>query len=161
MSTRTTSTRRSPQPQSESQGFGMASRARSGLRTAGTDRSWTDFETLTSDAARAAFADHWLSLNGEALERTWKMCYELLRVARETKLYERPMPDRQQTFESFEHYFEHYFGRGLEAWVELESTYRFAHSYAPRLFGKRYTAARAAARLAEVRAEAGGRRKTA
>lgn len=149
--------------ESESAGFGLSFQGRAGLRTPTADRALADFRSLTTDVARAAFADHWLAINGVALEDTWTMTYELLRIVQETRLFERPMPDRKTTFPSFEAYVEHYLGSGLEAWVELESTYKFAHQIAPRLFGKRYTAARAAAARAQHApdlAEHGGDRKS-
>ena len=148
--------------ESESAGLGLSFEARAGLRTSTADQALADFRTLTTDVARAAFADHWLAINGRALEQTWGMTYELLRVVRDTRLFERPMADRKETFPSFDAYVDHYLGRGLEAWVELENTYKFAHAVAPRLFGKRYTAARAAAARAlnpPGLAEHGGDRK--
>ena len=110
-----------------------------GLRRHELDDTRSEFERLNTESARAAFADKWLSLNARALEVTWPMVYELLRVVRDRELYLKPAIDRKVTYDSFEAYFEATFGRGFQTWIDLEHTYAFAKDYAPQLFDTGYT----------------------
>lgn len=93
------------------------------------------FHRYGTDEARAAYADRLIERLGSHLEVTWPVLYELLRLVRDRSLFTEKYP-------GFQEYFEARLGQPFSRWVELESTYQFAHQYAPDLLGEKYEKAK-------------------
>ena len=108
-----------------------------------------DYKRLTSEEARAAFADHFLSRTAGMMEEIWPAFYELLKHIKEGELYKKPgylVTDRQ--FDSFKEYWEYRVGPPYDTWFELESLYRYAATYKRELLKMAFGPARNAMRVA-------------
>ena len=57
----------------ENEGYGKASQSTAGLLSPEVRRVLADFAEFTSPAARARFADKWISLVAPRFETTWQM----------------------------------------------------------------------------------------
>ncbi|NES71108.1 MAG: hypothetical protein F6K24_40845, partial [Okeania sp. SIO2D1] len=67
----------------------------------------TDFHTLKSNDARAAFARTWLAKSSEALNETWSVIYELLKLVEEGELYKKESSlNNSKIYNSFQEYFQ-------------------------------------------------------
>jgi hypothetical protein len=124
------------------------------LRTEVTD-VLDDFKRLTTDEAKARFADHFLSRTAHVMDEIWPTFYELLKRIEDGELYKKPeYLGGDRTFGSFKEYFEQRVGRPYETWAELESTYRFAQRFAPDLLKKAFNLAKGAKERATQAARA-------
>lgn len=113
-----------------------------------------EFNRFTSDEARAAFAKTWIFKASLALDETWPVLYELLRLVQERKLFLRDDPiSKTPGYPDFKSFFEATLKKPFTQWAELESTYHFVNANCPEVLGKPYTEARKtlAARAAEVK----------
>jgi hypothetical protein len=124
------------------QGRAKAWGSNSGLLARPVEQALTDFRSMRSDEARAAFADKWISLIAARLEETWPALYELLRIVKERELYKLEASlEGQATYSDFASYFEGRTGKPFVVWCELEATYTFVAAYRPELLQQLYDVA--------------------
>lgn len=98
-----------------------------------------DFHKLSSDDARAAFARTWLVKSSEALNETWSVVYELLKLIEERELYKKQSSlTNSKTYSTFEEFFEDTLKRSFEEWSRLEADYHYVSKYCPELFDFSY-----------------------
>jgi hypothetical protein len=99
-----------------------------------------DFYKLQSDDARAAFARTWLAKSSEALNETWSVVYELLKLVEEKELYKKESSlNNSKIYNSFEEFFEDTLKRPFEEWARLEADYNYVSKYCPELFNSPYS----------------------
>lgn len=125
------------------QGTGKAKRA-AGKAVHGLTHTevLADFYKLKSDDARAAFARTWLAKSSEALDETWSVIYELLKLVEERELYKKQSSlSNLKTYSSFQEFFEDTLKRSFEEWSRLEADYRYIYQYCPELFDCPYSVA--------------------
>lgn len=143
-------------PQGAGDGLLKASAAlgRTALRPEVTD-VLDDFKRLTTDEAKARFADHFLTRTAHVMDEIWPTFYELLKRVEDGELYRNPeCLGTDRAFDSFREYFECRVGRPFEVWAEMESTYHYAEKYAPDLLKKAFAVARNAREHVTHRAQA-------
>lgn len=100
----------------------------------------TDFYKLQSDDARAAFARTWLAKSSEALNETWSVVYELLKIVEEKELYKKESSlNNSKIYGSFQEFFEDTLKRPFEEWARLEADYNYVSKYCPELFNSYYS----------------------
>ena len=132
-------------------GWGGASSHAGGLDSMVRKAIFEFNHRLTTDEARAAYADRFIRMTAATMEKSWGMFYEMIRVVRDCELYRKPVfMDEQQAFDSFEDYWSRVVRRPFAVWVELENTYQFAHQYAPELFNASFPDATEARERFEV-----------
>jgi len=118
------------------QGAGKAKRA-AGKAVHGLTHTevLADFYKLQSDDARAAFARTWLAKSSEALNETWSVVYELLKILEEKELYKKESSlNNSKIYGSFQEFFEDTFKRPLEELARLEADYNYVSKYVHELF---------------------------
>lgn len=118
------------------QGAGKAKRA-AGKAVHGLTHTevLADFHKLTSDDARAAFARTWLAKSSEALNETWSVLYELLKIVEEKELYKKESSlNNSKIYDSFQEFFEDTLKRPFQEWARLEDDYNYIVKYCPELF---------------------------
>ncbi|MGD1805312.1 hypothetical protein ACP6PL_07695 [Dapis sp. BLCC M126] len=123
------------------QGAGKAKRA-AGKAVHGLTHTevLTDFYKLKSDDARAAFARTWLAKSSEALNETWSVIYELLKLVEEEELYKKESSlNNSKIYDNFQEYFEDTLKRPFEEWARLEANYNYVSKYCPELFSSNYS----------------------
>lgn len=99
-----------------------------------------DFYKLQSDDARAAFARTWLAKSSEALNETWSVIYELLKLVEEKELYKKESSlNNSKIYSSFQEFFEDTLKRSFEEWARLEAKYKYVSLYCPELFKCSYS----------------------
>jgi hypothetical protein len=128
------------------QGTGKAKRA-AGKAVHGLTHTevLTDFHNLNSDNARAAFARTWLAKSSEALNETWSVFYELLKIVEERELYKKQSSlGKSKTYNTFQEFFEDTLKRSFEEWARLEADYHYVSKYCPELFDFSYQVVRIA-----------------
>lgn len=104
-----------------------------------------DFYKLQSDDARAAFARTWLAKSSEALNETWSVIYELLKVVEQKELYKQESSLSNSTiYNTFQDFFEDTLKRPFEEWARLEADYKYVSQYLPELFKVSYSDVRKA-----------------
>ncbi|MGB3511249.1 MAG: hypothetical protein WBA93_18840 [Microcoleaceae cyanobacterium] len=100
----------------------------------------TDFYKLKSNDARAAFARTWLAKSSEALNETWSVIYELLKLVEEEELYKKESSlNNSKIYDNFQEYFEDTLKRPFEEWARLEADYNYVSKYCPELFISDYS----------------------
>lgn len=100
----------------------------------------SDFHRLKSDDARAAFARTWLAKSSEALNETWSVIYELLKLVEEKELYKKESSlNNSKIYNSFQEFFEDTLKRPFEEWARLEADYNYVSQYWPELFNRSYS----------------------
>lgn len=129
-----------PFRQTGAHGAGKASRVSEGIVSPNYSRVISEYHSLRTDEARAAFADKWLSLAASRLDDSWPVIYKLLALVRDRELYRLSwaMQEDGRTYESFEDYFRQRIGQAFERWLEMEQTYRFCEACKPELFERPY-----------------------
>lgn len=123
------------------QGAGKAKRA-AGKAVHGLTHTevLTDFYKLKSDDARAAFARTWLAKSSEALNETWSVIYELLKLVEEEELYKKESSlNNSKIYDNFQEYFEDTLKRPFEEWARLEADFNYVSKYCPELFSGDYS----------------------
>jgi len=104
-----------------------------------------DFYKLQSDDARAAFARTWLAKSSEALNETWSVVYELLKLVEQKELYKKESSLSNSTiYNTFQDFFEDTLKRPFEEWARLEADYKYVSQYFPELFQVSYSDVRKA-----------------
>ncbi len=104
-----------------------------------------DFHKLKSDDARAAFARTWLAKSSEALNETWSILYELLKLVEERELYKKQSSlSDSKIYSTFQDFFEDTLKRSFEEWARLEADYHYVSKYCPELFDFSYSVVRIA-----------------
>jgi hypothetical protein len=99
-----------------------------------------DFHKLNSDDARAAFARTWLAKSSEALNETWSVLYELLKIVEEGELYKKQSSlSNSKIYNSFQEFFEDTLKRSFEEWARLEADYQYVSKYCPELLDFSYS----------------------
>src|SRR5262249_963215 len=126
-------------PKDAMRGRSKAWSSSTGLLNKPLEQAMSDFRALTSEDARAAYADKWISLTAVRLEEAWPMLYELLRIVKERELWKREASlEGQKTYLDFASYFEARTGKPFAVWGELETTYTFVATYRPELLQQLY-----------------------
>jgi hypothetical protein len=128
------------------QGTGKAKRA-AGKAVHGLTHTevLADFHNLNSDDARAAFARTWLAKSSEALNETWSVLYELLKIVEEGELYKKQSSlSNSKIYNSFQEFFEDTLKRSFEEWARLEADYHYVSKYCPELLDFSYSVVRIA-----------------
>ena len=123
------------------QGAGKAKRA-AGKAVHGLTHTevLADFYKLNSDDARAAFARTWLAKSSEALNETWSVVYQLLKLVDERELYKKQNSlSNSKTYDSFQEFFEDTLKHSFEEWARLEADYHYVSQYCPELFNFSYS----------------------
>lgn len=87
-----------------------------------------DFGRLTTDEAKAGFANQWVGGMHQYLSHTWRAVYELGRIVKERELYKHARFMGGVTFPTFEAWWEQRTGKAMREFAELEKTHRFAES---------------------------------
>lgn len=88
------------------------------------------YQLLNTDEARAAFADKWIGLCVQSIDRALVVCYKLLDLVQTKKMYKIPhWMEENRTHINFEDYFEYRFQKLLSTWLNLELNYQFVTKF--------------------------------
>jgi len=112
------------EPREIEAGYDAAFSTHVGVLSHDASKALQAFCASTSDLQRVAFAHHWMNRLATRLPETYKALYELGLAIRENKLWTQPDPE-QRVFDSFEAYWETYFGESFRLLLQLENTYQF------------------------------------